>query len=70
MKQYAVIFEEAEKNWAAYPPDLPGCISTGTTLEECKRNIAEAIEGHIAALEANGYAVPEPTSVVGFIAVA
>jgi predicted RNase H-like HicB family nuclease len=38
-QRYAVIFEQAEHNWAAYVPDLPGCISTGKTLEETERNI-------------------------------
>ena len=32
--RYAVIFEQAECNWAAYVPDLPGCITTGRTFEE------------------------------------
>lgn len=27
--KYAVIFERAENNWAAYVPDLPGCITQG-----------------------------------------
>ena len=31
-------------NWAAYVPDLPGCITTGPTLEDTERNIREAIE--------------------------
>lgn len=35
--RYPVIFEQAEHNWAAYVPDLPGCISTGKTLEETER---------------------------------
>jgi predicted RNase H-like HicB family nuclease len=26
-RKYAVIFELAETNWAAYVPDLPGCVS-------------------------------------------
>ena len=34
--RYAVIFEQAESNWAAYVPDLPGCITTGKTLAENK----------------------------------
>ncbi len=25
---YAVIFEQADANWAAYVPDLPGCVGT------------------------------------------
>lgn len=62
--KYAVIFEQAESNWAAYVPDLPGCLSTGATLEETERNIREAIEGHVATLREFGDPVPEPTSVV------
>ena len=31
--RYAVVFEKASSNWAAYVPDLPGCITTGGTLE-------------------------------------
>ena len=59
---YAVIFEQAEGNWAAYVPDLPGCITTGATLEETERNIREAIEGHLRTLREFGEPVPQPTS--------
>jgi len=30
---------------SAYVPDLPGCITTGRTVEEIEQNIREAIEG-------------------------
>jgi predicted RNase H-like HicB family nuclease len=62
-RKYAVIFEQAETNWAAYVPDLPGCVTTGRTLEETERNIREAISGHIETLQEFGQLVPEPTSV-------
>ena len=61
--RYAVIFEQAESNWAAYVPDLPGCITTGGTLEETERNIREAIEGHLKTLQEFGEPIPHPTSV-------
>jgi predicted RNase H-like HicB family nuclease len=60
--KYAVIFERAENNWAAYVPDLPGCITTGKTLEETEANIQEAICGHIRTLREFGEAVPNPVS--------
>ena len=63
MKRYAAIYEKAESNWAAYVPDLPGCITTGQTLEETKRNIREAIELHLEGLIEDGSPVPEPSSV-------
>ena len=62
-RKYAVIFEQAETNWAAYVPDLPGCVSTGKTLNETERNIRQAISGHLATLRDFGEAVPEPISI-------
>jgi predicted RNase H-like HicB family nuclease len=67
--RYAVIFEKAEHNWAAYVPDLPGCVTTGPTLEDTRRLIAEAIEFHIEGLRLQGEPVPEPTSVADSIEV-
>lgn len=63
--KYAVIFEKANSNWAAYVPDLPGCMTTGRTLEETACNIREAIEGHLETLRQFGDPIPEPSSVAG-----
>ena len=63
--KYAVIFERAENNWAAYVPDLPGCMTTGKTLDETKINIREAIQGHLLTLREYGDPVPEPASLAG-----
>lgn len=62
-RKYAVIFERAETNWAAYVPDLPGCVTTGKSLEETERNVREAISGHLETLREFGEPIPEPTSV-------
>jgi len=42
MKRYAVVYEKGAANWAAYVPDLPGCITTGATLEGCARALKSA----------------------------
>jgi predicted RNase H-like HicB family nuclease len=55
-REYAVVFERGENNWAAYVPDLPGCITTGKTLEEAESNIREAIQGHLETLRQFGEA--------------
>ncbi len=62
-REYTVIYErggEGEENWGAFVPDLPGCVSTGDTLEEVQQGIREALELHIAGLVAEGLPVPEP----------
>ena len=68
--RYAIIIEKAENNYSAYVPDLPGCISTGKTLEETENNIKEAIELYIDTLREDGQAIPEPSLTVKAISVA
>lgn len=62
---YGVSFERAEGNWAAYVPDLPGCMTTSSTLEEARASIRQAIEGHLEPQRAFGELVPEPASLAG-----
>jgi predicted RNase H-like HicB family nuclease len=46
-----IIYPGEDGFWVAECPSLPGCISQGETKEEALRNIKEAIDGYIAALE-------------------
>jgi predicted RNase H-like HicB family nuclease len=64
--RYAVIIEQAEGNHSAYVPDLPGCITTGATLEEIKLNIRDAIELHLEGLREDGLPIPAPSTVVEY----
>jgi predicted RNase H-like HicB family nuclease len=68
--QYAIVIEKAEHNYAAYVPDLPGCIATGLTLEETEQQIREAITFHLQGLREDGQPIPEPTSKVNYVIVA
>jgi len=60
--KYAVIIEKGPNNYSAYVPDLPGCVSTGKTLEEMERNIREAIALHLDGLQEEGEPIPEPST--------
>lgn len=62
MKSYLVVFEKSSTGYSAYVPDLPGCISTGATKEETKRNIQEAIELHLEVMTEDGLPIPENNS--------
>ena len=59
--RYAVVIENAEGNYSAYVPDLPGCIATGDTVAAVEQEIREAIRFHIDGLRADSLPVPEPT---------
>lgn len=60
--KYAVVFERAPGNYAAYVPDLPGCIATGETPEETKQNIREAMTFHLDGLREEQLPVPQPST--------
>ncbi|MGH8576430.1 MAG: type II toxin-antitoxin system HicB family antitoxin [Gammaproteobacteria bacterium] len=68
--RYAVVIEKAEGNYSAYVPDLPGCVATGSSVEEVETRIREAIEFHLDGLHEDGVPVPEPSSHVEYIEVA
>ena len=68
--RYAIVIEKAENNYAAYVPDLPGCVTTGETIEETEQQIREAIEFHIRGLREDGLPIPEPSSKVNYLDVA
>lgn len=61
---YAIVIERAENNWSACAPDLPGCITTGQTREECEANMVTAIHGHLATMKDFGFDVPQLSSEV------
>lgn len=73
MREYAVIYErggEGEESWGAYVPDLPGCITTGETLEEVQHYIREAIQLHLEGLKAEGLSIPDASTQVERVAIA
>jgi predicted RNase H-like HicB family nuclease len=69
MKKYAIVVERAKRNYAAYVPDLPGCVATGATVEEAEELLRQAIEVHVAGLREDGLPVPAPSSVVDYLEV-
>ena len=62
--EYTVVVEKSPNNFAAYVPDLPGCVATGSTREELLDEIREAIALHIESLREHGEPVPEPQTAV------
>ena len=68
--RYAVVIEKGEKNYSAYVPDLPGCVSVGDTLEKVKAEIREAIEFHLDGMRADGAPIPPPSSRAEYVEVA
>ena len=65
--RFLIIIEQGEHNYSAYVPDLPGCVSTGRTVEDVKRNIQEAIELHLQGMIEDGNPIPPPTTLSDYV---
>ena len=70
MMQYLIVIEKTETGYSAYSPDLPGCVSTGTTREEVEQNMREAIEFHLEGLKLEELEIPQPTTSSAYVEVA
>ena len=64
MKVKVQLEQDEDGVWVATVPNLPGCISQGSTKTEARRNIREAIELHISALARDGIIVPKGSRLV------
>ena len=67
--RYAVVIENGERNYSAYVPDLPGCVSVGDTAEQVKSKIREAIEFHLEGMREDGLPIPQPSSQADYVEV-
>ncbi len=68
--RYAIVIENAGDNYSAYVLDLPGCVATGSTVEETESALREAIEFHLEGLREDNLPIPKPSSKVDYVEVA
>ena len=62
MNGYLVVIEKAKRNYAAYCPDLPGCIATGKTRQQVEKNMNAAIRMHLNGMREDRRRVPSGKS--------
>jgi predicted RNase H-like HicB family nuclease len=68
--RYAVVIERSETGFSAYVLDVPGCVATGSTIEEAKAAIREALEFHLDDMRQDDTPIPQPTSRVDYVEIA
>jgi predicted RNase H-like HicB family nuclease len=64
MPRYGIIIEQAEGNLSAYVPDVPGCVTTGRTVEEVRSHMREALTLHLRGLLRDNDPIPEGHDIV------
>jgi predicted RNase H-like HicB family nuclease/uncharacterized protein (DUF1778 family) len=57
----ALLRKDRNSDYGVEFPDLPGCITAGSTLEEARVMAEEALAAHVAFLREDGDAVPAPS---------
>ena len=61
-EQYLILIEGGPPtNYSAWSPDLPGCVATGVTVEECETEMRAAIAFHLEGLAEDGDPIPDGT---------
>ena len=61
---YLIVIERADDGgYGAWAPDLPGCVALGDTVEDCEREMREAIAFHLEGLRESGEPIPAPSAV-------
>ncbi|MFM2128499.1 MAG: hypothetical protein RL477_45 [Pseudomonadota bacterium] len=58
----ALIRKEDGTDFGVDFPDLPGCVTAGSTLDEARRNAAEALALHLEGLASARKTIPTPSS--------
>ena len=54
------INKDANTDWGASVPDLPGCVATGKTIDAALRRVRVAIELHLQGMRVDGLRPPRP----------
>ena len=67
--KYAIVIERGERNLSAFVPDFPGCVSTGSTIDEVRRNMRDAIQLHVAGMKDDGLPILTPSCDVDYVIV-
>lgn len=60
--RYSAIFENSPTNNAGYCPDIPGCWTSGGTLEEVREELRQLIRFRMGGAASDNPILPEPDS--------
>ncbi len=58
----ALVHKDVDSDYGVSFPDLPGCITAGSTIEEARTMAAEVLALHLEGLAADSGAIPAPRS--------
>ena len=63
-----LVEKEPDSDYGVFFPDLPGCVTAGSTFEEAREMAAEALGLHLEGMTAYGEYIPPPSSADAILA--
>ena len=66
-RKFLIVIERGEANYSAYSPDVPGCVATGSSVEDTLTNIRSALEFHLEGMAEHGEPFPIPKTLDFYI---
>lgn len=67
--KFLVVIEKGRKGFAAYSPDIEGCVAAGRTRRATEKAMRTALEMHLDALREEGLDIPPPRSTSTYLEV-
>ncbi|MBI5427790.1 MAG: toxin-antitoxin system HicB family antitoxin [Nitrospinae bacterium] len=57
-----IAWSEEDQAYVATAPELPGCATHGSSMNEASKNIEDAIDTWLRGAKESGYPIPEPVA--------
>src|SRR5438067_6031641 len=67
MEHYLIVLEPSATGYAAFSPDVPGCIATGATVEQTLSEMRAALAFHFEGMTEAGESLPEPKGLEHYV---
>jgi predicted RNase H-like HicB family nuclease len=66
MDAYLIVIDRTATGYSAHCPEVPGCATVGTTIEEVVDNMKVSLELHMEGMADDGDAIPKPNGVESY----
>jgi predicted RNase H-like HicB family nuclease len=67
MESYLIVIEPSKTGYAAFSPDVPGCVATGQTVEQTLSEMRAALVFHFEGMTDAGERLPVPKGLEHYV---
>ena len=67
MEHYLIVLEPSATGYAAFSPDVPGCVATGANVEQTLAEMRGALAFHFEGMAQAGESLPVPRGLESYV---